>query len=58
MAKSDNLRKAKDAKNDEFYTQLKDVSKELMHYKEYFKGKTIFCNCDDPLGLLFGVISI
>lgn len=48
MAKSDNLRKAKDAKNDEFYTQLKDVSKELMHYKEYFKGKTIFCNCDDP----------
>lgn len=48
MAKSDNLRKAKDAKNDEFYTQLTDVSKELMHYKPHFKNKTIFCNCDDP----------
>lgn len=48
MAKSDNLRKAKDAKNDEFYTQLTDVSKELMHYKQHFKNKTIFCNCDDP----------
>ena len=48
MAKSDNLRKAKNAKNDEFYTQLTDVSKELMHYKQHFKNKTIFCNCDDP----------
>ena len=48
MAKSDNLRKAKDVKNDEFYTQLTDVSKELMHYKQHFKNKTIFCNCDDP----------
>lgn len=43
-----NLHKAKDAKNDEFYTQLTDVSKELMHYKEHFKGKVVFCNCDDP----------
>lgn len=48
MAKSDNLRKAKDTKNDEFYTQLTDVSKELMHYKKHFKGKIVFCNCDDP----------
>ena len=43
-----NLHKAKDAKNDEFYTQLTDVAKELMHYKQHFKGKTVLCNCDDP----------
>lgn len=43
-----NLHKAKTAKNDEFYTQLSDVSKELMHYKEHFKDKIVFCNCDDP----------
>lgn len=43
-----NLCKAKGAKNDEFYTQLTDVSKELMHYKEHFKGKVVYCNCDDP----------
>ena len=43
-----NLHKAKDTKNDEFYTQLTDVEKELMHYKQYFKDKTVLCNCDDP----------
>ena len=43
-----NLHKAKDAKNDEFYTQLTDVSKEMMHYKQHFKNKIVFCNCDDP----------
>lgn len=43
-----NLHKAKDAKNDEFYTQLTDVSKELMHYKAHFKNKVVFCNCDNP----------
>ena len=48
MAKNDNLHKAKDAKNDEFYTQLTDVSKELMHYKQHFKNKIVLCNCDDP----------
>ena len=48
MAKSDNLRKAQAEKNDEFYTQLADIEKELSHYKAYFKGKTVFCNCDDP----------
>lgn len=48
MAKNNNLHKAKDAKNDEFYTQLTDVSKELMHYKQHFKGKVVLCNCDDP----------
>lgn len=48
MAKNDNLHKAKEAKNDEFYTQIADIEKELKHYKEHFKGKTVFCNCDDP----------
>lgn len=48
MAKSSNLHKAKTAKNDEFYTQLADIEKELKHYKAHFKGKTIFCNCDNP----------
>ena len=50
MAKSlnNNLHKAKDSKNDEFYTELTDIEKELRHYKDHFKGKTVFCNCDDP----------
>ena len=48
MAANANLHKAKDAKNDEFYTQLSDVSRELMHYKPHFKDKIVFCNCDDP----------
>lgn len=39
---------AKKNKNDEFYTRLEDIEKELEHYKDFFKGKTIFCNCDDP----------
>lgn len=43
-----NLHKAKDVKNDEFYTQLTDVAKELMHYKGHFKDKIILCNCDAP----------
>jgi len=42
------LRKAGQAKNDEFYTQLADIENELKHYKEQFRGKVIFCNCDDP----------
>ena len=47
-SKNSNLHSAKNAKNDEFYTQLSDVSEELRHYKKHFKGKTVFCNCDDP----------
>ena len=43
-----NLRAAKTAKNDEFYTQLTDIEKELRHYRKHFKGKTVLCNCDDP----------
>jgi len=42
------LRKASTAKNDEFYTQLSDIEKELKHYKDQFRGKVVYCNCDDP----------
>ena len=47
MARKD-LAQAKDAKKDEFYTQLVDIEKELRNYKPYFKDKVVFCNCDDP----------
>ena len=42
------LSAAGQAKKDEFYTQLVDIENELRHYKEHFKGKVVFCNCDDP----------
>lgn len=45
--KNTNLHNAKRAKNDEFYTLLTDIEKEMVHYRDYFKGKVIFCNCDD-----------
>lgn len=50
MTKRDNSRltNAKKGKNDEFYTQLTDIEKELRYYRKHFKGKTILCNCDDP----------
>jgi adenine-specific DNA modification methylase len=43
-----NLHNAKESKNDEFYTQLEDIEKELSHYRHHFEGKVVFCNCDDP----------
>jgi len=46
MAKT--LLKAKKRKNDEFYTQLTDIEKELRHYRPHFDGKAVYCNCDDP----------
>lgn len=42
------LSKANKTKNDEFYTQLSDIENELRNYRDYLKGKVIFCNCDDP----------
>lgn len=42
-----NLTNAKKAKCDEFYTQLTDIEKEMRHYKDFFKGKVVYCNCDD-----------
>ena len=43
-----NLNAAKTAKKDEFYTQMSDIERELQHYWQHFRGKTILCNCDDP----------
>jgi hypothetical protein len=47
-----NLNKAKETKNDEFYTQYSDIQKEIEAYLEYdpnvFRGKVVYCNCDDP----------
>ncbi|NLW83324.1 MAG: DNA methyltransferase [Phycisphaerae bacterium] len=47
-----NLTSAKRAKNDEFYTQFGDIQKEIEAYLDYdpdvFRGKVVYCNCDDP----------
>lgn len=51
MAISDNLRRAKAQKNDEFYTQLEDIEAEISQHGDYvrqFEGKIVLCNCDDP----------
>lgn len=48
MAGNSSLAKAKDARQDEFYTRLTDIEKELRHYRRHFQGKTVLCNCDDP----------
>lgn len=42
------LQSAKTAKNDEFYTRFDDIQKELNYYKDQFRGKVVYCNCDDP----------
>jgi len=47
-SKNKNLHSAKTSKKDEFYTQLSDIEKELKHYKNHFKDKVVYCNCDDP----------
>lgn len=47
-SENENLHKAKSGKKDEFYTQLSDIENELRNYKEHFKDKVVFCNCDDP----------
>ena len=38
---------AKKAKNDEFYTHLSDIENEVKHYRDQFKDKVIYLNCDD-----------
>ena len=48
MAGNDNLHKAKDAKQDEFYTLLPCITQELNNYTDKFAGKVVYCNCDDP----------
>lgn len=48
MAGNSGLSNATKAKKDEFYTQLTDIEKEMRYYRAHFKGKIVFCNCDDP----------
>ena len=49
MAKNNsNLHAAKSAKQDEFYTPLTSIEKEMSYYKDFFNGKVVYCNCDDP----------
>lgn len=48
MSANRNLQAANRAKNDEFYTQLVDIESELRHYTDHFRGKVVYCNCDDP----------
>ena len=40
---------SKSNSDDEYYTLLKDIDEELSHYKSFFVGKTIYCNCDNPV---------
>ena len=53
MTVNGDLHKAKTQKYDEFYTQLTDIEDELRHYKHHFKGKVVYCNCDDPIASNF-----
>ena len=46
--KNTTLNSAKKAKNDEFYTQMPDIEREVSRYRSQLKGKVVFCNCDDP----------
>ncbi len=48
MARNKGLIAAQKAKKDEFYTQLADIENELRHYTGHFRGKVVYCNCDDP----------
>lgn len=48
MPSNYSLHAANVKKADEFYTQLSDIEKELRHYNDHFKGKVVYCNCDDP----------
>lgn len=48
MSKNANLHNASSVKNDEFYTELSEIEKELKNYSDKFNGKVVFCNCDDP----------
>ena len=48
MSRNANLLTAQRIKNDEFFTQPADIEAELSHYKEHFKDRTVYCNCDHP----------
>ena len=48
MSTNRTLQGARREKNDEFYTRRSDIENEIKHYKKHFKGKVVYCNCDDP----------
>lgn len=48
MSQNAVLNRARNIPKDEYFTQLVDIEKELKHYKPHFRGKTVYCNCDDP----------
>ena len=48
MASNRSLHEARKSKKDEFYTRREDIENELSHYAEHFRGKVVYCNCDDP----------
>ena len=48
MSANKNLHKARAVRNDEFYTRRVDIDKELGYYADAFKGKTVYCPCDNP----------
>ena len=48
MTRRSTLKTAKQFRNDEFYTRLIDIEDELSHYGGHFRGKIVYCNCDDP----------
>lgn len=49
MSNNKSLHRAHKNKNDEFYTQINDIKKELKYYKNLFRGKVVYCNCNDGL---------
>lgn len=53
MGRNSELNRARVGKNDEFYTDMSDVSKEMVCHREQFRGKTVFLNCDDPVTSAF-----
>ena len=53
MAKNADMNAAKRNQKDEFYTTRQDIEAELCHYESYFEGKTVYCNCDDPVSSEF-----
>ena len=48
MARNKDLIAASTAKKDEFYTQRDDIENELRYYRDHFRDKIVYCNCDDP----------
>ena len=58
MAGNSNLHDSARNKQDEFYTQLSLIEKELKHYRSFFAGKTVLCNCDDPYEMNFNALGL